>query len=68
MEASYILIKGAERRRVEARSLLCYWAVKELGMTVTQLAKRFEMRPSSITYAVRRGEKIALENGYILKN
>ena len=32
---------GGERRRVQARSLLYYWAVRELGMSVTELARKF---------------------------
>jgi len=57
--AGHVLTRGGERRRVQARSFLCYWAVRELGMSVTELARRFEQRPSAITYACRRGEKCA---------
>jgi len=68
MEPGDIEAKGRSSQRVEARSLVCYWAVRELGMAVTELARRFGMSPSGITYAVRRGEIIARENKYDLTN
>ncbi|MBW1700059.1 MAG: transposase, partial [Deltaproteobacteria bacterium] len=44
---------------VEARSLFCYWAVRELGYTATDMARRLGMTQPAVGYAVRRGEKIA---------
>jgi chromosomal replication initiation ATPase DnaA len=67
LDPSYIVSKGRQASRVEARSLLCYWAVRELGMSVTELARRFGMTPSAVTYAVERGERIATENRYQLR-
>lgn len=64
IEARYILSKGRQRQRVPARSLLCYWAVRELGMSLTELAGRLGMSPSAVAYAVARGEVIARENNY----
>ena len=49
-----------------ARSLLCYWASKELGMSMTELAKRLNLTQPAISIAARRGEKIARENQYRL--
>jgi putative transposase len=68
LEPGDIEAKGRSSQRVEARSLVCYWAVRELGMAVTELARRFGMSPSGVTYAVRRGEIIARENTYDLLN
>jgi len=53
-------------RKVQARSLLCYWVVRELGMPLTDLAREFEMSVARIGYAVERGEGIARENQYRL--
>ena len=52
--------------RVEARSLYCYWAVRESGMSLTHLAKRLHMTEPGVGYAVQRGENIATENNYQL--
>jgi putative transposase len=53
-------------KQVEARSLLCYWAVGGWGMGLTELARVFEMTPSAVGYAVRRGKGFADEKGYSL--
>jgi hypothetical protein len=50
---------GRRRHQVEARSLLCYWAVRILGLTNTDLARRFGMTQPGVGYAVSRGEQIA---------
>jgi len=66
IDRRYVLSRGRQRQRVEARSLLCYWAVRELGMTLTELARFFGMSPSAVGYSVQRGEIIATENKYEL--
>jgi len=43
IELEDIYSKGRERIRVEARSLFFYWAVRELGFGLTDLAKRLGM-------------------------
>jgi hypothetical protein len=53
---------------VEARSLICYWACGELGMRMTELAKRFDLTQPAVSIAVRRGEQIARERKYTLLN
>ena len=52
--------------KVKARSLLCYWAVIELGMSSADLARDFEMSVAGVRYAVARGEGIARENRFQL--
>jgi putative transposase len=47
VEPHWIMVRGGEGRRVATRSLLCYWAVRELGMTLTDLARTFGMSPYS---------------------
>ena len=48
------------------RSLFCYWAVLELGISGTHLAKRSGMNHSGVVYAVNKGEKAAKEKNYQL--
>jgi len=55
-----------QSRRADARSLVCYWAVRELGMALTELARHLAMSPSAVSYAVERGEVIATDNNYQL--
>ena len=49
-----------------ARDLLCYWAVVELGMSIVDLARRMDLTPAAVSYAVQRGEKMAKESNYQL--
>lgn len=63
---SEIYRKGREQVRMEARSLFCYWCARELGLSLTDIAKSLGMTPAGVGYAVRRGEKIALAGGHRL--
>ncbi len=56
-----VLRRGRQRPRAPARSLACYWAVRELGLPSAELARRFGMTPVGVNYAVRRGEQLATE-------
>jgi len=58
--------KGRQQRKVKARSLFCFWAVSELGMSIRKVAKRLEMSPPGVGFSVERGKAIADENGYRL--
>ncbi len=55
---------GKQPLKVKARSLLCYWAVKELGFTMVDLASKLNVSQPAVSICVRRGEQIASENGY----
>lgn len=61
-----IFSKGKQKNKVRARSLLCYWASRELGTSLTQLARRLGLSVPGVGYAVQRGELIARENNYQL--
>lgn len=66
IDPAFIFSRNRRKDRVEARSLLCYWANRELGMSLTDLARCFEMSPTGVGYAVERGERIAKEKNYKL--
>ena len=67
LKASAIYTRGLEKARAEARGLLCYWAVRELGYKLIDLARRLGMTQPGVGYAVRRGERIALERSLTLE-
>ena len=58
---SELWMPGKHRQRVRARSLLCYWANRELGISMSKLSRRLEVSVMAVSYAVQRGEKIANE-------
>lgn len=66
IEKNEIYSKGRRKVQVNARDLLCYWAVREIGMTCREIAKRLGMSQPGIGYAVRRGEKIVKKHKYEL--
>jgi len=57
---------GRQRLIVNARSLTCFWAARELGISLSELARTFKMSVPGIGYAVVRGEKIAKDNNLSL--
>ena len=63
---SEVLAPGKERGRVQARSLLCYWAARELGISMAELSRRLKISASAVTLSVKRGEKIVQKSGYKL--
>ncbi|MBW2065902.1 MAG: transposase, partial [Deltaproteobacteria bacterium] len=64
LEPEDIYSKSREKVRADARALYCYWAVKELGYRLTDLARRLGMTQPGVGYAVRRGEKMAKERSF----
>ena len=68
MEPDEVFSKGRQDRKVRARSLLCFWAARQLGISHTDLAKKLEMSLAGIGCYVERGEAIAKEGNYLLIN
>jgi len=67
MKPDEVFSKGRQDRKVKARSLLCFWAARELGMSHTALAKRLEMSLAGVGFSVERGESIAKKGSYSLE-
>lgn len=66
VEPAELEAPGRHPNRIQARSLFCYWAVRELGSTTTLLAKRFRLTQPAISLAVGRGERLVAERGWYL--
>jgi len=66
IDSEEILSKGKQQKKVKARSLLCYWAVKELEISLTELSRRIGISVPAVGYSVERGSIIAKENNYKL--
>jgi hypothetical protein len=62
-----IYSKSREKLKADARGLFCYWAVRELGYRLTEVAKLLGMTQPGVGYAVKRGEDIAKEHHYKLE-
>jgi putative transposase len=66
VEEKEVFSKGRQQKKVMARSLLCYWAVREAGISLRTLAKRLRVSAHGVAYAVERGEAIVQESHYEL--
>jgi len=59
LEAETITAPGKQRRRAEARALVCYLATRELGMTAVSVARLLGVTQPAVTRAACRGEALA---------
>ncbi|ETR67699.1 MAG: hypothetical protein OMM_05002 [Candidatus Magnetoglobus multicellularis str. Araruama] len=55
---------GRYKNIVKARSIICYWAVRELGESMTAMGKRFGISTAAVSKSVRRGADIVKTKGY----
>lgn len=61
------LYSGSRKKRIsEARSLFCYWCVRELGESMTDMARLLGLTQPAIGYAVERGELLIKKEKYDL--
>jgi putative transposase len=65
-ENDYIYTSTDGGATCKARSLLCFWAARELGISLTELARRLGISVPGVGYSVVRGERIAHESDYQL--
>jgi hypothetical protein len=63
LEPVEIHLPGKSPAPVKARSLFCFWAVSELGMSATSLAKKLGISQPAVSISVKRGAKLASEMG-----
>jgi chromosomal replication initiation ATPase DnaA len=56
LDSMDIFSSGKERRRVKARSLFCYWAVRDLGISMSQFRVRLLLTSKKIT-AINQASK-----------
>lgn len=66
MEVEEVWQPGKYKRLVTARSVLCFWVVRELGETMSSLAQRLGISVVAVSKSVTRGEQIVREQGYNL--
>ena len=70
----HIFVRGIEHKdvmrldkqpqTVKARSLLCFWPRRELGMTTLDIAKRLKISQSAVSRCSLRGQNIAENNKF----
>ena len=55
LESGDIVSAGKYPQRVRARSLLCYWGARELGVTTVALAEKVNLAQPTVSQAISRG-------------
>ena len=66
IEYDVVWAEGKHRHIVEARSLLCFWAVRELGISMASLSRKLNLSIPAVSQSVIRGENVARSNQYSL--
>ena len=66
LEVNEILRTNKQPEVVKARSLVCFWGNRELGMTTVEIARRLGICQSAVSRSALRGEKIAEKNQFTL--
>jgi REP element-mobilizing transposase RayT len=61
-----VLRRDKQPQTVRARSLLCFWANRELGMSTVEISRRLQISQSAVSRAARRGDQIAAQFGFNL--
>jgi len=54
------------RNIVKGRILICYWAVRELGFSMTEVANRLGISVPTVSVAVPKGERLVCQEGLSL--
>jgi len=68
IEPSQVWLSGKNSKVVQARSLLCYWATSEWGVSQAWLSKKLKLSQPAISLSVARGRSIANKNNYLIEN
>jgi REP element-mobilizing transposase RayT len=66
MRLTEVWAAGKHRHTVAARSLLCFWATSEMGISQTELARKFKISQVAVGLSVKRGEQLAKARHYVL--
>jgi hypothetical protein len=59
VEPEQVWASGKHPMTVKARSLFCYWAVRQLDFSATELSKKLRVSQPAVSLSVKRGETIA---------
>jgi len=66
MDIEQVTAYGKSPQTVKARSLLCFWAHRKLGMTTIEIGRRLNISQSAVSRSSMRGQEIERENRFEL--
>jgi len=59
IEAQALIGPGKGRSIVKSRQFVCHWAVDELGMSMTEVARRLNISVPTVSVAAKKGRELA---------
>ena len=62
-----VVVAGKQPDRVRARSVLAYWAIRDLAPTATEVGKYLDLSKSAVSRAATRGQKLIVDQFLSLK-
>ena len=66
VDPGIVHMRGKDRQAVKARSLYCYWAIRELGENGMVLAEELGLSQPAVSVAVKRGACLVKEHGFMI--
>ena len=67
LKPKQVLAIGKYKKTVAARSLLCFWVTRELGMSQYELSQKLKISQPAVSLSVKRGEQLVIRHNYSLK-
>ena len=68
IDPAQVWASGKQHEVVRARSLLCYWATSELGVSQVWLGRKLGLSQAAVSLSVARGRQIARQKNYEIGN
>jgi hypothetical protein len=62
LERNEVLSPGKYKKVVEARSVVCYWAMREIGISQSVLAQKFSISQPAVSMTIKWGEQVVNRN------
>ena len=66
LKPEQVLAVGKYKKTVAARSLLCFWATSELGISQNELGQKLKISQPAVNLSVKRGEQLVIRHNYSL--
>ena len=68
IEKDQVVVPGKQPDRVRARSVLAYWAIRDLSLTATEVGKYLGLSKSAVSRAATIGQKLIVDQFLSLKD
>ena len=67
IEKDQAVVPGKQPNRVHASGVLAYWAIRDLGLTATEVGKHLGLSKSAVSRSANRGQELIVDQFLSLK-